>query len=85
MVDFERSTGRTLDQDRLVTGWGGHLARRAKLFEIITEASPRDGDMYFPVARRRQSRIRPILALNKPGIIPGNPVVTIPERFRDLV
>ena len=85
MVDFARMTGKTADADRLATGWEGHLGRRERLFEIITNATPREGDAYFPVARRRQSWIRPLYALNKPGMIPGDPVVKIPERFRGLV
>ena len=85
MVDFARATGKTADADRLATGWEGHLGRRERIFDIITNATPREGDAYFPVARRRQSWIRPLYALNKPGMIPGNPVVKIPERFRGLV
>ena len=52
---------------------------------IITNADPMDGDAYFPIARRRQTWIRPVYALNKPGMIPGDPVIRIPERFRGLV
>jgi hypothetical protein len=85
MVDFARATGKTADPDRLATGWEGHLERRERLFSIITNAAPRDGDAYFPHARRRQTWIRPLYALNKPGMIPGDPLVTIPERFRGLV
>ena len=48
MVDYERSTGKTLDRDRLSTGWGDHLKRREQLFKIITENTARDGDEYFP-------------------------------------
>ena len=84
MVDFARMTGKTADADRLATGWEGHLGRRERIFDIITNATPREGDAYFPVARRRQSWIRPLYALNKPGMIPGDPVVKIPERFRGL-
>lgn len=85
MVDFTRATGKTADPDRLATGWEGHLARREKLFSIITNATPQDGDAYFPVARKRQTWVRPLWALNKPGMIPGDPVIRIPERFRGLV
>lgn len=85
MVDFGRSTGKTLDRDRLATGWGEHLQRRERLFKIITEAEPKDGDSYFPIARRRQTWRRPLHALNKPGMLRGDPVVTIPDRFRGLV
>lgn len=85
MVDYEKSTGKTLDGDRLATGWGDHLKRREKLFKIVTDAEPKDGDSYFATARRRQTWMRPIYAWNKPGMLIDEPVVTIPERFRDLV
>ena len=73
------------DPDRRAGGWQGHQSRRERLFRIIAEAAPRDGDAYFPVARRRQTWMRPLYALNKPGRIPGDPVVEIPARFRSLV
>lgn len=85
MVDYERVTGKTLDPDRLNSGWGGHLARREKLFEIITQAEPYEGDAYFPRARSYQTWHRPFFAWNKPAMIPGNPVIRIPERFRNLL
>ncbi|MCP5036776.1 MAG: glycosyltransferase family 2 protein [Rhodobacteraceae bacterium] len=85
MVDYQRATGKTLDRDRLATGWGGHLERREALFGIITGANPVDGDTLFPAARRYQSRHRPLYALNKPGQMGGDPVVEIPSRFRSLI
>lgn len=85
MVDYELSTGKTSDKDRLETGWSKHLSRREALFKIIAESSPIAGDKYFAEARQRQTRRRPLYALNKPGMILGNPVVEIPVRFRGIV
>lgn len=85
MVDYERSTGKTLDKDRLATGWGDHLKRREMLFKIISENTPREGDDYFETARRRQFWQRPFYAWNKPGMLKDQPVVKIPERFFSLV
>lgn len=85
MVDFQLSTGKTADSDRLATGWTGHLSRREKLFQIIAEADPVDGDAYFDSARRYQTWRRPLYALNKPGQISGNTVVKIPTRFKGIV
>lgn len=85
MIDYQLATGKTADADRLATGWTGHLSRREELFKIIAESTPVDGSDYFEQARRYQTRHRPIYALNKPGMIPGNPVVRIPERFRGIV
>lgn len=85
MVDYALSTGKTMDRDRLATGWQGHLSRREKLFQIITDACPVEGDQYFAQARRYQTWHRPIYAWNKPGMIPGDPVVRIPDRFRAIL
>lgn len=85
MVDYGLSTGKTLDGDRLATGWQQHLSRRERLFGIITESSPLDGDSYFPKARQYQTYHRPLYAWNKPAMIPGNPVIRIPDRFETSV
>jgi|LGOV01.1.fsa_nt_gb hypothetical protein len=85
MIDYKLATGKTADQDRLESGWKKHLSRREALFKIIAEADPMEGDAYFEEARQRQRRRRPLYALNKPGMIRGNPVVKIPDRFRGIV
>ena len=85
MVDHARARAKTGDADRLAAGWQKHLARRERLFRLITEAEPLEGDAYFPIARRTQTWRRPIFALNKPAMIRGDPVVRLPERFRGLV
>lgn len=85
MVDAALCAPRLRDADRLRDGWAPHLDRRARLPDIITSAAAHDGDDYFPRARRWQSWIRPPGALNKPGTIPGHPVVRLPARFRTLV
>ena len=85
MVDYERSTGKTLDKDRLNTGWGGHLQRREELFHLITTATPTDGDATFASARRRQTWGRRPYALNKPGMLKDEPVIRIPDRFRSII
>lgn len=85
MVDYQRATGKTLDQTRLDAGWKAHLERRERLFSIITEATPLDGDDFFAEARHRQTRRRALLAWNKPALLKGEPVIEIPTRFRGLV
>ncbi len=85
MADYGLATGKTLDKDRLSTGWKNHLERREKIFQIITEAKAVDGDSYFQKARRLQTWRRSPYAWNKPAMIPGNPVIIIPDRFRGLV
>jgi len=85
MVDQGAASERGQDADRLATGWGKHLKRREALYSIISNSEPLEGDAYFPIARRRQTWLRPLYAWNKPGMISGNPVVRIPERFQSLL
>jgi hypothetical protein len=85
MVDYERSTGKTLDKDRLNTGWGEHLERREKLFHLVTKGAAKDGDIAFREVRKKQFWKRPFYALNKPGMIKIEPIISIPERFRSIV
>lgn len=85
MIDRAEAAGRMREAGRAAAGWQGHLARRERLFDIIAAATPRDADSYFPAARRWQTWHRPLLALNKPGTIPGDPVVILPDRFRGLL
>lgn len=85
MVDAALCAPTLNDADRLRDGWAGHLDRRARLPDIITRATPHEADTYFVTARRWQTWLRPLTALNKPGTIPGNPVVRLPARFHGLV
>ena len=85
MVDYAISKGRMEDESLLHAGWRGHLDRRFELFDLITKNTPVDGDGFFKQARRRQNLIRPLFALNKPGMLSEKPVIRIPERFRHIV
>lgn len=85
MIDSIQSQAKIKDLDRLNTGWHAHLNRRNHLFDIITKSDPLDGDSYFATARCLQTWIRPFYALNKPAMIPGDPVIKIPRRFSSLL
>ncbi len=85
MVDQKQSQLRENDPDLIEAGWGKHMKKRGNLLKIIANATPLDGDTYFPVARNLQQTRRPIYALNKPKMIKDNPVVNIPLRFKVLV
>lgn len=73
------------DPEKQAQGWAGHMARRAHLSDILRAAKPQDGDRLFAQARRRMAWARHPLAWNKPLMLPGNPVIRIPDRFRGLV
>mgnify|MGYP000535880931 CR=1 FL=1 len=85
MIDYQLSTGKTSDSGQLNNNWAKHLSRREQLFKIISEAKAIAGDDYFAQARHYQTWHRPLYALNKPGVIPGNPVIEIPERFKKII
>ena len=85
LVDKKQSQTRETDSDLIKAGWGKHMKRRGNLLNIIEKATPIDGDSYFPTACKLQQSRRPIYAINKPKLIKGNPVVTIPERFSHIV
>lgn len=84
MVDIKRLEEKHADKGLAKAGWKGHLERRQGLFELIRTASPKDGDLLFDRARRRQQRRRPLYALNKPGTLKDRPVIRIPERFKKI-
>jgi hypothetical protein len=85
MVDYARAIEKTNDQSLKDAGWSGHLDRRYLLFDLISKNKAIDGDAFFEKARRRESLIRPVFALNKPGMLNEKPIIKIPERFRSVV
>lgn len=84
-VDLKFSAERNGDRDATSVGWTAHIARRYALFDLMKRAVPREGDSYFPQARRSLTWRRPWYSWNKPKMIAGDPVVIIPDRFRDIL
>ena len=85
MVDRDLSKQKTEDADRLKTGWGGHLTRRAELFDVIADTPALDFDGETTRSRRMQTYVRQIQAWNKPAMLNQKRVVEIPERFFGVV
>lgn len=85
MVDYNSCMEKQGEQSLPGPGWQGHLERRYELFDLIRSADAIEGDEFFPEARKRQSLLRPLYALNKPGMLKEKPVIRIPERFRTMV
>jgi hypothetical protein len=85
MVDYDQSRGKLDNQSLHNAGWTGHLDRRYQLFELIAKNEAVDGDDFFKKARRRQTLIRPLFALNKPGMLAEKPIIKIPARFRSVI
>lgn len=85
MADCGVAANLLADNDRLSAGWHGHARRRMKLFDAMVATPAVDGDLLFDTARRRQTWLRPVYALNKPGQIPRDTIIRIPDRFAALV
>jgi len=85
MVDFARCQSKMDDSSRIAQGWTAHLDRRFKLFDIIKNNPFHSGDDYFDKARRRMRMWRPIYAWNKPGTLKEEPVIQIPDRFKNIL
>lgn len=82
LVDYERTKKKVDSSPLKASGWKGHFDRRLELFELIANAQPHNGDECFRRARRLQSCLRPLYALNKPGTGKKATIVLIPERFK---
>lgn len=85
MVDFDISRAKAGDQSLLAAGWQEHLGRRYELFDLIMNNSAIEDESFLKRARMRQSLLRPLYALNKPGMLREKPVIKIPERFRSVL
>lgn len=85
--DLEMIAQRMGDSSRVDESWEAHLGRRARTIAITTDATkPIDGDTYFAKARKIQTLLRPLFALNKPLMPTFLPrVVRLPERFTEIV
>lgn len=84
-VDRSVSKERLNDRDRIEQGWTEHQIRREKMFDDLMKMEPLDGDLRFSSARREMTWRRPIYAINKPGHLKRDALITIPDRFKHLV
>lgn len=83
--DLKMLQDRFLDRDRMAAGWERHMKKRSKTITLVTNKKALDGNVFLPIARIIQTVIRPIYAWNKPSMGVWKLVVTIPERFRNIV
>ena len=80
--DYDMVMARFQDKDRMASGWERHMKKRAKAITMVTEKKAKNGEKILPIARRMQTVLRPIYALNKPSMGPFKWVVRIPESLR---
>jgi len=68
------------------SGWEYHLKFRRRVIEHVSSyPKPRDGEDFLPIARFIQRVFRPIYKWNRPSMLGKEIVITIPERFRNLI
>ena len=83
--DLDRIKARMSGSLASVEGWDEHLRRRAATISVCRETPATGWDAAVERARRLQSSLRPLYALNKPAMPGRKVVVKIPERFKTLV
>lgn len=84
-VDYDMILDRFKDKDRMATGRAGHIKKRARTIDIITNSSAKTDEKWLRMARKLQTYARPIWAWNKPTMLKWKLVVQIPERFKGVV
>lgn len=84
-VDLKRLEAKFSDKDKVATGWARHLKKRAKTIFTVSESTARYWERWIPFARCVQNIVRPPYAWNKPAMFNLKIVVSIPERFKDIV
>lgn len=84
-IDLEMIKERMGNADLVSTGRLGHIKKRAKTIYVVTNAKARDWDKTVRGMRCVQQWLRQPLAWNKPWNPITKVVVTIPERFKNVL
>ena len=84
-IDLEMIKERMGNADLVSTGRLGHIKKRAKTIYVVTNAKARDWDKTVRGMRCVQQWLRQPLAWNKPWDPITKVVVTIPERFENVL
>jgi hypothetical protein len=82
--DLEMIQQKSLDKDRIDTGWNKHLKKRAETISFVTRKIALNGDTFLPIARIVQTLLRPVYAWNKPSMGWWKLVIKIPDRFKTI-
>lgn len=84
-LDMKRMRERFMNPDRIGGKSTRHFNKRTKTISIVTNNPARDFDKWVSIARKIQTWIRPVYALNKPAMLGRTIVVEIPERFSEIL
>lgn len=83
-VDLNRIKSKMADTDKIESGWGRHLNKRAGTIKTISRSKAKQWDKYVPIATKLQSIIRKVQAWNKPAMLGWKIIVQIPPRFTGM-
>lgn len=84
-LDMKRMRERFMNPDRIGGKSTRHFNKRTKTISIVTNNPARDFDKWTTIARKMQTWIRPVYALNKPAMLGRTIVVKIPDRFSSIL
>lgn len=84
-IDLEMIKERMGNADLVSTGRLGHIKKRAKTIYVVTAAKARDWDKTVRGMRHVQQWLRQPFAWNKPWNPITKVVVSIPERFKNVL
>lgn len=83
--DYNRLMARFSDKDRIDGGWKRHINKRTRTIRYVTHIKARNGEKWLKIARKMQTCIRPLFALNKPSMAGIKIVIRIPDKFKDIL
>lgn len=84
-IDLKMMEARFSNPDRIGGKSKRHFRKRTKTIGIVTNHKARQFDSMTKLARRLQTFIRPLYALNKPAMLGLTIVVELPQRFRQIL
>jgi len=84
LVDRDLAAAKAGRAGLRASGWEAHFERRFELYDAMRRYRAQDFDALMPRALARMRWLRPIYALNKPGTLPADMIVRLPERLRGL-
>lgn len=84
-VDMDMVKRRLSNSDLQSRGWSRHLRKRARTIYIVTKNRARDWDRTVKGMRVAQQILRNPFAWNKPWNPITKVVVTIPDKFKDII
>ncbi len=84
-LDLGRIKLKMGDSELVASGWSRHLKKRARTVYLVSKRPALNWERMVSIARHVQNIVRPPYAWNKPAMFGIRPVVSIPERFRNIV